>query len=244
MEELLETVEARLGIALVCLLAGTAAHAALKVFACEPEWGALARELGGPQVEVTVATTALQDPHHIQARPSLIARARSADLVVCTGAELEEAWLPLLLGLGPGDVVAFPRVAYPTYDVGARLAGSTPVAVDALTALGPATAATTPTVAGIATSAPPPIAAVMITAPIIRATKQAAARPVSAGTNIAIAPASSSRPMMYIPGIPRPIASNPAEYASSASPTLRSSSAASAIAAGAVGALRWAMPGR
>ena len=54
------------------------------------------------------------------------------------------AWLPLLMGLGPGDVVAFPRVAYPTYDVGARLAGTTPVAVDALTALGPLTASTTP----------------------------------------------------------------------------------------------------
>ncbi len=54
------------------------------------------------------------------------------------------AWLPLLLGLGPGDVVGFPRVAYPTYDVGARLAGATPVGVDALTALGPPTAATTP----------------------------------------------------------------------------------------------------
>ena len=54
------------------------------------------------------------------------------------------AWLPLLMGLGPGDVVAFPRVAYPTYDVGARLAGATPVAIDALTALGPLTAATTP----------------------------------------------------------------------------------------------------
>ena len=46
------------------------------------------------------------------------------------------AWLPLLMGIGPGDVVAFPRVAYPTYDVGARLAGATPVAVDALTAVG------------------------------------------------------------------------------------------------------------
>ncbi len=54
------------------------------------------------------------------------------------------AWLPLLMGLGPGDVVGFPRVAYPTYDVGARLAGATPVAVDALTALGPLTASTTP----------------------------------------------------------------------------------------------------
>ena len=45
----------------------------------------------------SVATTALQDPHQIQARPSLIARVRNADLVVCTGAELEVGWLPLLL---------------------------------------------------------------------------------------------------------------------------------------------------
>ncbi len=73
------------------------AHAALRVFACEPEWGALAQELGGALVEVSVATTALQDPHRIQAKPSLIARTRNADLVVCTGAELEAGWLPLLL---------------------------------------------------------------------------------------------------------------------------------------------------
>ncbi|MDQ6684202.1 MAG: zinc ABC transporter substrate-binding protein [Pseudomonadota bacterium] len=73
------------------------AQAALRVFACEPEWGALAQELGGGLVDVSVATNALQDPHQIQARPSLIARARNADLVVCTGAELEIGWLPLLL---------------------------------------------------------------------------------------------------------------------------------------------------
>ncbi|BAL26328.1 putative manganese transport system, periplasmic-binding protein [Azoarcus sp. KH32C] len=73
------------------------ADAALRVFACEPEWGALAEELGGNLVEVSVATTALQDPHQIQAKPSLIARARNADLVVCTGAELEIGWLPVLL---------------------------------------------------------------------------------------------------------------------------------------------------
>jgi zinc/manganese transport system substrate-binding protein len=78
-------------------LAGAPAHAALNVFACEPEWGALVRELGGELVDVSVATTALQDPHQIQAKPSLIARARNADLVVCTGAELEIGWLPLLL---------------------------------------------------------------------------------------------------------------------------------------------------
>ena len=73
------------------------AQAALRVFACEPEWGALVQELGGKLVDVSVATSALQDPHQIQAKPSLIARARNADLVVCTGAELEIGWLPVLL---------------------------------------------------------------------------------------------------------------------------------------------------
>lgn len=72
------------------------ASAALQVFACEAEWGALAAELGGPNVAVYTATTALQDVHKIQARPSLIAQYRKADLLVCTGAELEIGWLPLL----------------------------------------------------------------------------------------------------------------------------------------------------
>jgi zinc/manganese transport system substrate-binding protein len=72
-------------------------HAALRVLACEPEWGALVQELGGSLVDVSVATSALQDPHQIQAKPSLIARARNADMVVCTGAELEIGWLPVLL---------------------------------------------------------------------------------------------------------------------------------------------------
>lgn len=78
------------------LLMAQPVFAALNILACEPEWGALVRELGGDKVNLYVATTALQDPHHIEARPSLIARARSADLVVCTGAELEAGWLPLL----------------------------------------------------------------------------------------------------------------------------------------------------
>ena len=83
-------------IALFTALAIEPAFAALNIFACEPEWGALAKELGGDKVNIYVATTARQDPHHIEARPSLIARARSADLVVCTGAELETGWLPLV----------------------------------------------------------------------------------------------------------------------------------------------------
>ncbi len=74
-----------------------AAHADLKVFACEPEWGALVKEIGGAHVNVYTATTAMQDPHRIEARPSLIARARNANLLVCTGAELEIGWLPVIL---------------------------------------------------------------------------------------------------------------------------------------------------
>lgn len=79
------------------LLGARGAWAGLNVFACEPEWGALATELGGPGTTVYVATTALQDPHHVDARPSLIARLRRAELVVCTGAELEVGWMPVLL---------------------------------------------------------------------------------------------------------------------------------------------------
>jgi len=84
-------------VGLALLLQAGAAQAALHVFACEPEWGALVRELGGSLVDVTVGTSALQDPHQIQAKPSLIARVRNADMVACTGAELEIGWLPVLL---------------------------------------------------------------------------------------------------------------------------------------------------
>lgn len=84
-----------LTFALLC--SGSFAHADLNIFACEPEWGALAQEIGGNKVTVYNATTGLQDPHHIEARPSLIAKARQADMLVCTGAELEIGWLPLLL---------------------------------------------------------------------------------------------------------------------------------------------------
>src|SRR5436190_12732144 len=78
-------------------LASPLASAGLSIFATVPEWGALAEELGGDKVKVYTATNALQDPHHVEAKPSLIARARNADLVVATGAELEIGWLPLVL---------------------------------------------------------------------------------------------------------------------------------------------------
>ncbi|TDY03971.1 metal ABC transporter substrate-binding protein [Thiohalophilus thiocyanatoxydans] len=82
--------------ALLSVMAGQGV-AKVDILACEPEWAALAEELGRDRVSVVSATTAYQDPHHIEARPSLIARARNADLVTCTGAELEVGWLPLLL---------------------------------------------------------------------------------------------------------------------------------------------------
>ena len=83
--------------ALLLGLGVPSAQAALKVLACEPEWGALVNELAGDKANVYVATTGLQDPHHIQARPSLVAAARGTELLVCTGAELEIGWLPLLI---------------------------------------------------------------------------------------------------------------------------------------------------
>ncbi len=71
--------------------------ASLKVFTCESEWAALTKTIGGDLVNVFSATSANQDPHFIEARPSLIARVRRADLLVCSGAGLEAGWLPLLL---------------------------------------------------------------------------------------------------------------------------------------------------
>ncbi|HSG96565.1 MAG TPA: zinc ABC transporter substrate-binding protein [Woeseiaceae bacterium] len=85
-------------IILALLLAiPVSATAEVRVFVCEPEWAALATELGGALVETYSATTALQDPHYIQARPSLIAKLRRADLLICSGAQLEIGWLPALL---------------------------------------------------------------------------------------------------------------------------------------------------
>jgi zinc/manganese transport system substrate-binding protein len=87
----------RSAVLLLSLAAALPANAALRVLATTPEWGALTTELGGDKVNVYTATTAFQDPHRIDARPSLIARARSAGLVVATGAQLEIGWLPVLL---------------------------------------------------------------------------------------------------------------------------------------------------
>ena len=94
------------------------AQAKLRVFTCEPEWGSLVHELAGDKVDVDVGTSALQDVHQIEAKPSLIAKVRAADLAVCTGAQLEVGWLPQLisqsgntkLASGPASFMAAAQV--------------------------------------------------------------------------------------------------------------------------------------
>lgn len=70
---------------------------AFNAFACEPEWGSLLKELAGDAITIDVGTSAMQDVHVIEAKPSLIAKVRRADLVVCSGADLEIGWLPQLI---------------------------------------------------------------------------------------------------------------------------------------------------
>ncbi len=89
----------------VLLAAPASALAKVNVFACEPEWAALAEEIGGDLVNVTAATHARQDVHHLRAKPSLLAAMRKADLVFCTGASLEVGWLPILLKKAGGPDV-------------------------------------------------------------------------------------------------------------------------------------------
>lgn len=86
----------RIFMMLVAALLALPAQAALNVLSTVPEWAALAQEIAGDKIKVASVTTALQDPHRIEARPSLIARARSADLLIATGAELEAGWLPVV----------------------------------------------------------------------------------------------------------------------------------------------------
>lgn len=87
------------------LLAPVAAGAEVRILACEPEWAALAEEIGGEHVVVHSATHGRQDAHHIRARPSLIAKVRRAKILFCSGADLEVGWLPVLLERGAGRIV-------------------------------------------------------------------------------------------------------------------------------------------
>ena len=100
------------------LVAALPAQAAVRVLATTADWGALVAELGGDRVNVYTATGALQDVHRVEAKPSLVARARTAELLVANGADLEAGWLPLLVResgnrrIQPGQPGYFEAAAY------------------------------------------------------------------------------------------------------------------------------------
>jgi zinc/manganese transport system substrate-binding protein len=82
---------------LLLLSFASAAEAALKVFACVPEWAALAQVIGGERVEVTLGTTAMDDPEKAAPTSEMISAVEGADMIVCTGAGLEDAWLAAIV---------------------------------------------------------------------------------------------------------------------------------------------------
>lgn len=97
---------------LLLALAALPALANLNVFATVPEWGALVKEIGADKVSVYTATSALQDPHRIEAKPSLLAQARRAQLLVASGAELEIGWLPLVVRDSGNSAIQSGRPGY------------------------------------------------------------------------------------------------------------------------------------
>src|SRR5258707_4685418 len=76
------------------LLLPLAAYAKLNVVATLPDFGSLAREIGGDNVNVTVLAKPTEDPHFVDARPSFVVALRSADVLIDGGAELELGWVP------------------------------------------------------------------------------------------------------------------------------------------------------
>lgn len=79
------------------LLCAFTAHAKLNVVATLPDFGALAREVGGDKIDMVVLAKPTEDPHFVDARPSFVVSLRNADVLIDGGAELEIGWLPPLL---------------------------------------------------------------------------------------------------------------------------------------------------
>jgi zinc/manganese transport system substrate-binding protein len=82
---------------LLCAALAVPATAKLNVVATLPDFGSVAREIGGDKVEVTILAKPTEDPHFVDARPSFVVALRNADILIEGGAELEIGWLPPLL---------------------------------------------------------------------------------------------------------------------------------------------------
>jgi succinyldiaminopimelate transaminase len=98
---------------------------------------ALAAASDAPGYPATWGTAALRATAAGWLDRSLSVSVSPDDVLPVVGTKEFIAWLPVMLGLGPGDVMVYPELAYPTYDIGARLAGASAVASDGLTAAGP-----------------------------------------------------------------------------------------------------------
>ncbi len=84
-------------VAAAAMFFSVTAEAKVRLVASLPDLGALAREVGGEDVEVTVLARSTQDPHFVDARPNLVLALSRADLLVFNGLDLEAGWLPVLL---------------------------------------------------------------------------------------------------------------------------------------------------
>jgi zinc/manganese transport system substrate-binding protein len=82
---------------LLSFFAALSAHAKLNVVATLPDFGSLAREIGGDKIDILVLAKPTEDPHFVDARPSFVVSLRNADVLIDGGAELELGWLPPLL---------------------------------------------------------------------------------------------------------------------------------------------------
>ncbi|MDA0237953.1 MAG: zinc ABC transporter substrate-binding protein [Proteobacteria bacterium] len=98
-------------IGFFCALVLNTAQAKPFVLACEPEWESLAQEIGRDLIKTDSATHGLQNPHFIRVKPSLMSKMRRTDLIICSGADLEVGWLPLLVRNGNKGV----QVGQPGY---------------------------------------------------------------------------------------------------------------------------------
>lgn len=88
---------ALLGLLVLSLLSGATASARVAIVATLPDLGAVARAVGGAEVDVTVLATPTEDPHYVDPRPSYLVQLSKCDLVLANGLELEVGWLPPLL---------------------------------------------------------------------------------------------------------------------------------------------------
>jgi zinc/manganese transport system substrate-binding protein len=89
----------------VAWIGPAAAQSKIDIFACEPEWAALAKELAGDAAVITTAETGTENPRDVKVTDDLISAIKKAKLVICSGAGLEGTWLPELLKKTPNPSV-------------------------------------------------------------------------------------------------------------------------------------------